>query len=159
MLTCRAILPDRLGVFVAAAPFAIDEALATQYAIVRGEVPGLWLDTPSILDFTGVTVSDLTAPELLRFVRVRRKLLAEPATGPLAFVCGSSALFGMLRMFAILAEIGGLWQEAMVLVTMDPVHAFGWITERAGLDAEQTVAAAAELARALGWELGNGEAM
>ena len=151
-MTCRAIIPDRLGLFVARSPFTVDEALQTQYAIIAGDSPGLSLDTPSILDFTDFSVGDLSASELMRFVKVRRTLVEAPTTGPLAFVCGSVALFGMVRMFSMLAEVGGLWQEKMIHVTREAPKGIGWIVERAGLDHAQKKAVAAELKASLGWD-------
>jgi len=153
LLECKAIIPGRLGVFVARSPITVEHVLATQYAIVAGEREGLSLDTPSILDFTGVSVSDITAPELMRFIRHRRAMVEAPTTGPLAFVCGNTALFGMLRMFSILAEVGGLWAENMIQITKDPDKALDWIAQRAGLEEAEVEVAAVELRRITGWPL------
>jgi len=151
MLACRAIIPHRLAVFIAGSPFDVDQAMATQYDIIAGKYPGLRLDTPSILDFTEVRVSDLSATELIRFVRQRRALVERPTTGPLSFVCSGKALFGMLRMFAMLAEVGGLWPEKSVFVTTEPARAMAWIAEKANLAPEEVHLVVEALREAPGW--------
>lgn len=153
MLTCKAILPDKLGLFVAKRRLTVDDALDTQHAIIGGQIPGLSLDTPSILDFREVRAADLTAPELMRFVKARRSMVDMPSTGPLAFVCGSRALFGMLRMFSILAEVGGLWKEDIIFVTLDPAQAMEWIAGRADLSEDETCHALESVRDETGWDL------
>jgi len=156
VLTGAALIPDRLSAIVIAPPYAVDEMLAYLGDVRDGVFEGIRLDTPAILDFRAVRLTDLRSEEIHRYVGRRRKLTSQPSFGPVAFLCGDAGSFGMLRMYSILAELNGLRRESATLISTDAEEAFGWIAARAGLDNAERALAAGSLEGLAGWQGGLG---
>lgn len=142
MLEARMI--GESGVIVARAlpPFDMDQVDAFSTELADGAFPGMSLASPAIVDFRAVRLTDLHTADIRRYLTHRRDRQPAPGTGPIALVAGDLGSFGMLRMFAILAEIHGIRPEARTHVTDDVENALQWLSDRLGLG-EADVAALA----------------
>lgn len=118
----------------ASPPFRLDDVVAFVSEVAAGGHPGVVLDMPSILDMRDVTLAEITAADVSRYVMRRAALTATPEAGPMAAVCSDMTSFGMLRMFGIVSDLSGLRPEEQFCVTTDIDEATDFLAAQIGLD-------------------------
>lgn len=114
-------------------PFFMGDVLDVTHALAAGTQPGMTLASPVIVDARLVRLTDLMHQDLGWYLKRRQRVKPPGGAGPLAMVSGDVGSYGMLRMFAVLADIAGIRCEAQSLVTESMPGALSWMRSRPGL--------------------------
>ncbi len=93
------------------------------------------LDLPAFFDLRAIDLSVDTTLSIKKAIRLRKSLKPETGGNPCAYVMGDLGSFGMMRMYGIYADLEGLRDESLTLVTVDYDEAVEWLVEKAGVDA------------------------
>lgn len=108
-------------------PFSLEGLTRFGQKLARSAGPEANIDLPSLFDLRAVDLMQDTDDGLRRVVHMRRANRNMPGQNPCAYVVGSLGSFGIMRMYGIFADLEGLRDEALTLVTMDMEEALDWI--------------------------------
>lgn len=120
-------------------PFSLLDLVQLGERLVESSGPEADLDLPGLFDLRSVELNNDSTPEIKRAIRLRKSMQSQGASSACAYVVGSKGSFGIMRMFAIYAELEGLRNEELTLVTEDIDEAVDWLAthlDTADRDAE-----------------------
>lgn len=120
----------RILVTRALEPFKFDSLVDSAKEQARNGSLDEAFGQPILMDFRSVRLVDCSSDDFRRDVRRRVELAKEFSDVPCALVAGSDADFGMLRMYATYAEIGGAHSTDSIFVTCSIDEAIAWLQSK-----------------------------
>lgn len=128
MLEVRYIEEFELFHLRAREPFAFSENIdSAQEILARGTPEGGHLGHPLLADYREVELITKDTMDIQRTLARRRRLDPDNLNGFAAYVVGSEADYGMMRMFCANAAVHGVREIERSMVTFDIVEAATWL--------------------------------